>query len=196
VRGLFSLVPKLELGNEESNQKEKKMNMMLRKSWSPYAVGAAIGALETFAMLTAKKPLGITTPFEQAAAKAVEKIDPEAAERYYEESGEEPSIGWEWGLVGGVVIGSLIGAKSSGEHAPPAVPDAWREKVGSSRLLRYGAAVGGGALMMFGARMAKGCTSGHGISGTMQMAASSWLFDPIIFGVGAAVSKALFGRKS
>jgi uncharacterized membrane protein YedE/YeeE len=67
--------------------------------------------------------------------------------------------------------------------------------VGGSRLLRYAAAFGGGALMMFGARMAKGCTSGHGISGTMQFAASSWLFNPIIFASGAAVARALFGRK-
>jgi uncharacterized protein len=172
------------------------MDISQRPSWSPYAVGAAIGVLETVAMLTAKKPLGITTPFEQVAAKVAEKIDPEAARRYYEESGEEPRIGWEWGLVAGVVLGSLLSAGTAGEPPPPDVPDLWREKVGASRLLRYGAGIGGGALMMFGARMAKGCTSGHGISGTMQMAASSWLFDTLIFGTGAAASRALFGRKA
>jgi uncharacterized protein len=176
--------------------KEKNMEVLRGKSWSPYAAGAAIGVLEAVAMLTAKKPLGITTPFEQAAVLAAEKISPAAAERYYEEGGEEPGIGWEWGLVGGVVLGSMIGARLSRQPTPPAVPEAWRETVGPSRLLRYGVAAGSGALMMFGARMAKGCTSGHGISGTMQLAASSWLFDPIIFGVGAAVGKALFGRNT
>jgi uncharacterized protein len=170
------------------------MEILQRRSWSPFAVGAALGALETVAMLTAKKPLGITTPFEQAAAGAVEKMAPGAADRYHEAGGDVPIIGWEWGLVGGVVLGSFIGAKSSQELESKTVPDAWREKVGSSALLRYSAAAAGGALMMFGARMAKGCTSGHGISGTMQLAASSWLFNPIIFGVGAAVSKALFRR--
>ena len=40
---------------------------------------------------------------------------------------------------------------------------------------------------MFGARMAKGCTSGHGISGTSQLAASSWLFVPIFMLSGIAV---------
>ena len=109
--------------------------------------------------------------------------------------GERPQIGWEVGLVGGVLAGSLLSAHLSGDASPPTVPDTWREKIGRSRTLRLAAAAAGGALMMFGARMAKGCTSGHGISGTMQFAASSWLFDPIIFASGAAVSRALFGRK-
>lgn len=174
------------------------MQPFQRKSWSPYVVGAAIGALETVAMLTAKKPLGITTPFEEAAAITAKKVAPKAmqAEEYLEKTGKQPEVSWEWGLVGGVVLGSLISSRLSGEQPPPAVPGPWREKVSSSLVLRYGAAIAGGALMMFGARMAKGCTSGHGISGTMQFAASSWLFDPIIFGAGAAVTKAIVGRNA
>jgi uncharacterized membrane protein YedE/YeeE len=49
--------------------------------------------------------------------------------------------------------------------------------------------------MMFGARLAKGCTSGHGISGSMQLAASSWLFSPLIFASGALAARALFGGR-
>ncbi|MFZ0243649.1 MAG: YeeE/YedE thiosulfate transporter family protein [Desulfobacterales bacterium] len=172
------------------------MTFLRKKRWSPYAVGAAIGALETVAMLTAKRPLGITTAFEDTAAMAAEKIAPEkmTVDEYREARGEAPKIDWEMGLVGGVLLGSLLSSRLSNDREPPAVPGIWREKVGRSRTLRYASAVGGGALMMFGSRMAKGCTSGHGISGTMQFAASSWLFDPIMFASGAAVSKLLFGR--
>jgi hypothetical protein len=172
------------------------MKYLKKRSWSPYWVGAAIGGLETAAMLTAKKPLGITTAFENTAALAAEKIAPEkmGIDEYKRERGEAPKIDWEVGLVAGVVLGSMLSARLSGDQAPPAVPDTWRKKVGQSRALRYAAAFGGGVLMMLGARMAKGCTSGHGISGTMQFAASSWLFDPILFASGAAVTKALFGR--
>jgi uncharacterized membrane protein YedE/YeeE len=173
------------------------MKALRKKSWSPYWVGAAIGALETAAMLTAKKPLRITSAFEDTAALAAEKIAPKKMqmEEYSRERGEAPKVGWEVGLVAGVVLGGMLSASLSGEKTPPAVPDIWREKVGSSKVLRYAAAFGGGALMMFGARMAKGCTSGHGISGTMQFSAASWLFDPIIFASGAVVSRVLFGRK-
>lgn len=173
------------------------MELMRKKSWSPYGVGALIGTLETAAMLTAKKPLGITTAFEDTAVMAAEKIAPQKMEidQYKHERGRTPEIDWEMGLVAGVIVGSLLSARLSGDEIPAAVPDTWRKRVGGSKGLRYLAAFGGGALMMFGARMAKGCTSGHGISGTMQFAASSWLFDPIIFASGAVVSKTLLGRE-
>jgi uncharacterized membrane protein YedE/YeeE len=146
-------------------------------------------------MLTAKKPLGITTAFEKTAALAARKIGPESRDiNHYEREEGEPKVGWETALVAGVVMGSMLSARFSGDETPPAVPEAWRREVGPSRALRYGAAAAGGALMMFGARMAKGCTSGHGISGTMQLSASSWIFTPIIFATGAMVSRVLFGR--
>ncbi len=40
---------------------------------------------------------------------------------------------------------------------------------------RWLVALAGGLLMGFGARWAGGCTSGHGISGTMQLAVSGWV---------------------
>jgi hypothetical protein len=174
------------------------MQLLRRKAWSPYAVGAAIGVLETLALLTAKKPLGITTAFENTAALAAEKLAPQATRvaAYRAHSANDPKIDWEAGLVAGVVLGSLYSSWLSDDPEPPAVPEAWHRKIGPSKPLRYAAAVAGGGLMMFGARMAKGCTSGHGISGSMQFAASSWLFAPIMFTAGAAVTRALFGRKA
>lgn len=171
-------------------------NMLRRRSWSPYLAGAAIGLLEIIAMLTAKRPLGITSAFEQTAAIIAEKTAPDVlgVRRHEEEGGKPPAIDWEVGLVAGVILGSLYSSLLSGDRRPPAVPDTWRRAVGPSPALRYAAAAAGGACMMLGARMAKGCTSGHGISGTMQFAASSWLFVPVIFATGAAVNRALFGR--
>lgn len=174
------------------------MEILHRSSWSPYAAGAAIGALEILSMLTAKRPLGITTAFEKTAALAARRIAPKLmnVDEYEREQGPPAKFDWEEALVVGVVVGSMLSARVSGTSRPPAVPETWRRQVGPSRALRYGAAAAGGALMMFGARMAKGCTSGHGISGTMQLAASSWLFTPIIFLTGAVVSKGLFGGRS
>ena len=51
------------------------------------------------------------------------------------------------------------------------------------------ASLAGGAMLMFGARMADGCTSGHGLSGTAQGAASSWVFTPLMFGVGSLLAR-------
>lgn len=174
------------------------MEVLRRRSWSPYAAGAAIGVLQIISMLVAKRPLGITTAFEETAALAATKMAPELmkSEAYEREKEKKPEIGWETGVVAGVVLGSMLSSRLSGEGMPQAVPETWRKEVGPSRAVRYAAAAAGGALMMFGARMAKGCTSGHGISGTMQLSVSSWIFTPVIFLTGAIVSKALFGRNT
>ncbi|MCR3883022.1 MAG: YeeE/YedE family protein [Methanothrix sp.] len=44
-----------------------------------------------------------------------------------------------------------------------------------------------------GARWAGGCTSGHGISGTLQLAASSWVAVIAFFVGGVATAMVLFG---
>jgi uncharacterized membrane protein YedE/YeeE len=52
-----------------------------------------------------------------------------------------------------------------------------------------------GGLMMFGARLAQGCTSGHGISGTLQLAVSSWIFIIVAFTVGTITTLLLYGKE-
>lgn len=47
--------------------------------------------------------------------------------------------------------------------------------------------------MAFGARLAGGCTSGHGISGTMQLALSSWIMVVALFVGGIATAHLMFG---
>jgi uncharacterized membrane protein YedE/YeeE len=46
--------------------------------------------------------------------------------------------------------------------------------------------------MMFGARLAQGCTSGHGISGSLQLAVSSWIF-VVVFLAVAVGTQPIFG---
>jgi uncharacterized membrane protein YedE/YeeE len=46
----------------------------------------------------------------------------------------------------------------------------------------------GGVLLLYGARMAGGCTSGHGISGGLQLAVSSYLFMAAMFAAGIATA--------
>ena len=49
--------------------------------------------------------------------------------------------------------------------------------------------------MMFGARVAQGCTSGHAISGTLQLAVSSWVFALVIFPVAVVTAFLLYGKE-
>jgi uncharacterized membrane protein YedE/YeeE len=56
------------------------------------------------------------------------------------------------------------------------VPGLWKDYRGINRNGRFLWAFIGGFLLLLGARMAGGCTSGHIVSGGMQLALSSLLF--------------------
>lgn len=172
------------------------MNLLEKRSWSPYAVGAGIGMLSWWSFLTAKKPLGITGAFESTAAALGQRFAPRASgvNAYLTKSEDVPTLDWEWMLAAGVALGSWLSARASGDYHAKRVPDLWASRFGSSVARRDAGAFLGGALMMFGARVAKGCTSGHAISGTQQLAASSWLFSPVMGAVAAGVTRLLFGK--
>lgn len=56
-------------------------------------------------------------------------------------------------------------------------------------------AFAGGVLALFGARMADGCPSGHGLSGMMQLSVSAFVALAMFFGVGALVASLIYRRK-
>ncbi len=173
------------------------MNFLRMKSWSPYLVGALIGVLSWFSFVTADKPLGITTAFEYTAALVEKAAAPGLAETnsYYGEPENKPKIDWEWMLVIGVFIGAFASSKLSGDRAVESVPPLWKWRFGDSAPKRLAAAFFGGALMMFGARLAEGCTSGHGISGALQLAVSSWIFVALLFVSGVGTAFLIYGKE-
>lgn len=170
------------------------------KSWPPYAVGVGIGLLSWLAFATADHPLGITTAFENTAALTEKAVVPgvEEANGYFAAKAKEgtpPKIGWEWTLVLGVFVGAFISSRLSGDRSRETVPALWRWRFGNSSSGRLAAAFLAGGVMMFGARLAGGCTSGHGISGNMQLAVSSLVFTAVFFAVATATAFALYGRE-
>lgn len=177
------------------------MNPLTSKSWSPYLVGVGIGVLSWFAFATADRQIGITTAFEYTAALMEKAAAPQLAQSnpYFAEKAKEnksPKIDWEWMLVLGVLIGAYASSKMSGDRAPEEkVPPLWRSRFGNSPGVRYAGAFLGGLVMMLGARIAQGCTSGHAISGVLQLALSSWIFAPVMGIAGMAVAFLIYGKE-
>lgn len=167
-----------------------------RIDWSPYLVGAAIGVLSWIAFGVVKDPLGVTTAFSRLASLFAEPLigaDAVARNSYWKAMPLSMDYG-VWFLVG-LPLGAFVGAIVSREFRLEFVPQVWSERFGGSVLLRFVAAFVGGAIIMYGARLAGGCTSGHGISGGLQLALSSWLFLVVMFASGLVVSALMF-RKS
>jgi hypothetical protein len=160
--------------------------------WSPYAVGLGIGILSCFSFLISRKPLACSTSFAKTSGMIERLFLGKKVEQkpYYRKMGL--AVDWQWMLVVGIVIGSLISALLSGDFSWQWVPSLWAAEFGGSPLLRVIVALLGGVCIGFGSRWAGGCTSGHGISGTLQLAVSSWISAICFFIGGILTANAVF----
>jgi uncharacterized membrane protein YedE/YeeE len=168
------------------------MEWLQATRWSPYAVGVGIGVLSWIAFLVSDRAIGCSTAFAKTAGMLERALrGPEALDRpYYRKVA--PSIDWQWMLVVGIVIGAFISAQLSGEFRTQWVPETWAAAFGGAPIPRVLVALLGGVVLGIGARWAGGCTSGHGISGTLQLAISSWLATICFFASGIAVAFLIF----
>ena len=163
------------------------MDFLRMARWSPYAAGAGIGLLTWLTFLISKEALGVSAAYVRTAGM-LEKAFRRGAENreYYKK--HQPAVDWEWMLVAGLIIGAFLSALLSGEFRFEWVPGRWEMRFGYTPYLRTAAAFAGGAIMQFGARWTNGCTSGHGISGTLQLALSSWIAVACFFAAGVATA--------
>lgn len=166
--------------------------LLAMKVWSPYLAGAGIGILSWFAFLLSDHPLGVSTAFAKSSGMIEKALRGQRAlqKKYYQRF--EPVIDWEWMLVLGLLIGAFLSAKLSGSFRPEFTPELWTDYFGGGIWLRGLTAFAGGVLVGLGARWANGCTSGHALSGTMQLVASSWVAAAGIFLGGVATALLMF----
>lgn len=171
--------------------------------WSPYLVGAGIGVLSWVTFGLMGKALGTSTTFVNAAGAIEGLVAPAHVEaneylaRHIVSTPDKarPIVDWQFALVVMLAVGAFIAARLAGSTFREHVPRLWAWRFGPSKQLRYGAAFVGGAIMLFGARLADGCTSGHGISGGLQLAVSSWVFLGAMFAAGVAAAFLMYGKE-
>lgn len=163
-------------------------------AWSPYLVGSLIGILVLATLALSGKKIGASSAYSDSAGMIGRLIAPKHISTlpYYRKN--KPMIGWTFTIVLGAILGSFLAAWTGAELTGTYLQDMWVARFGAdSYLLRTFVALLGGALMAFGARMAGGCTSGHGISGTLQLAVSSWIA-VICFFIGGMTAAMLMYR--
>lgn len=169
---------------------------MKNPSWSPYLVGAGIGILSWLVFLVVNKPLGMSTEvskFSGWLAGVFVGMDSVKENAYW--AGTTPAIGYSTVFLLMTALGAFLSSKMSGTFAKELVPEVWRDVRGPGVAKRMIAAFLGGAVLLYGARMAGGCTSGHGISGTLQLAVSSWIFFAAMFASGIVTAKIVLPTK-
>ena len=173
-------------GSESVDEADMR-GFLVQRRWSPYVVGIGIGVLSWLTFLLSNKALGVSTAYVRTSGMLGRAVRGARIGKMAYFQKFPPKVDWEWMLVVGVVIGAFLSARTSGDFGWERVPPFWQQRIGESTAGRWLVALLGGIVMSIGARWAGGCTSGHGISGTLQLAVSSWLA-VICFFIGGVVT--------
>lgn len=170
-----------------------------------------------FAAVLLVKPIGVSTQFVILDGILWDAVDPNivvpsetaksgytSPNAYLDKSGGSyaKSVVNPWNysfiFVGAMMLGALIstvmrGGNARGEASMPAI---WRANFGDAVWKRYLAVFAAGFLVLYGARLAGGCTSGHMMSGMMQTALSGYIFAAGAFLAGIPTAIYLFRKEA
>lgn len=160
--------------------------------------GVLLGLLVTLAVAL-QGPLGISTAYVTTDALLLDAAGAKwAAENPY--LAAVARISAEYLVVIGVFVGGLGAALVSrwrrGAPRPERLPQTFTRRFGQRQALRFALSAVAGFLLLFGARLAGGCTSGHVISGMSQLALSGMLFAAAVFLAGIPTALLIYGRRT
>lgn len=187
--------------------------MEKRMGW--FSGGLALGAVFLIAAVLVK-PIGVSTQYvildgivwnvfsdQLIQQDASAKHGYTSSNAYLNKSGGKYAshvanpLNYGFVFVLAMVLGGFISARLQKLKLPEqerSAPLVWRQAFGDSKRKRYLFTFLGGVLLLYGARLAGGCTSGHMMSGMMQTSLSGYLFALGTFGSGIPLAIYLFKK--
>jgi uncharacterized membrane protein YedE/YeeE len=156
--------------------------------WNPYVAGAALGVLLFLTFFLTGHGLGSSGGIERIMVAIEDLVDPRHVDTTPYLAGvaggdRNPFDHWVVWQVGGILLGGFVSGWLRGRvrletrHGPQITPRT-----------RWAMAFIGGAMMGYGARLARGCTSGQALSGGAVLSAGSWAFMLAVFAGGYMVA--------
>ena len=140
-------------------------------AWPPTAAGIALGLMQIPAVLLVGTFLGSATSYQVCSVVLAMPFKEKIPKKYsYISSFLTPKVAtwWQLGYCGFAVVAAYLWENSI-------------EGIGRAPGVDAVSAFLGGFLMLFGARLAAGCTSGHGISGCAIGMVQSFIGVPAMF---------------
>ena len=163
--------------------------------WNPYLAGFALGLVLLAAFVVMGRGLGVSGAVTSAVVVGVDAVAPRHltenpyAQAYLGDGSTHPLKDWLVIEVVGVILGGLISGllakrvRWSVEKGP---------RISTRGRLLY--AFGGGSIMGFATRLARGCTSGQALTGGAMLSVGSWVFMIAVF-AGAYATAQLVKRQ-
>lgn len=172
-------------------------NILYQKQWNWKVSGVALAMAFLMAVVFVK-PIGVSTQFvildgmiwnlfssDLVVEDASSSTGYSSTNPYLNKSGGKYAkhvanpMNYSFVFVLAMVAGGFLASRLQSEKPDKQeqiAPRIWRDKFGDSPVKRYLAVFIGGFLVLFGSRLAGGCTSGHMMSGMMQTSLSGYLF--------------------
>ena len=161
---------------------------MVRLPWWMGGILMSGLLLLTFSVFGADRPIGAST-YVPYFADIVFNLDPE---KYSYLKEIENAGAWEGVMLLGALFGGFITSVFiTKTFRISLIPSGWKKYKNNSVLSRLLWSFVSGFVMIIGARLAGGCTSGHFMSGMSQMAISSMIFGAVVL-VSVIVTGRLF----
>jgi len=155
--------------------------------WHPLAAGAGLGLALIGMFLLTGHGLGANGFFVRLVVWLGDTINPLWTEanaflKTYLAKGHPVSDWVSWEIVG-VALGALVGSVTARRFQLK-----FERGSGIGIGMRSALALGGGVLTGFGAQLARGCTSGLGLSGGATLAVAAFIFLGTFFAAGLLLS--------
>ncbi|MHA1128128.1 MAG: YeeE/YedE thiosulfate transporter family protein [Alphaproteobacteria bacterium] len=178
-----------------------------------WKVGGVLLGVVFLAAVLLVKPIGVSTQFVILDGAIWDAVNPEvitqteagaytSTNAYLAKSNgsyaKNAANPWNYSFV--FVIAMMVGAGVSSflrkgvSKDERNMPDIWRENFGDSNIRRFAATFLGGFIVVFGARLAGGCSSGHMMSGLMQSSISGYMFTLGAFGAGIPLAMMMYKK--
>lgn len=158
---------------------------------NPYLAGIGIGLVLLAAFVLVGRGLGASGAFSTAVASGARALDAAHAPGnvFFDDYAlAAPWRDWLFVEVVGIAIGGFLSALLAQRSA---LRIERGPRISKRRRLLF--AFMGGSIMGFGAKLARGCTSGLGLTGGALLSAGSWIFVLCAFAAGYAAAP-LFRR--
>ena len=179
-----------------------------------WKIGGLLLGLVFFAAVLLVKPIGVSTQFVILDGIVADMANPDLVTKteegytstnaYLAKSGGKYAksvanpLNYSFVFVLAMVAGGFLSVMLRGglDKAERTMPALWRANFGDSAAKRYIATFIGGFIVLYGARLAGGCTSGHMMSGMMQTSLSGYIFAAGAFAAAVPVALLLYKKEA
>ena len=169
------------------------LNFFKKRYWSPYYSGVLIGLLQIPIFLLLHASIGSSHSFHGIACSILALFDSTNSSCIVNQCFPLMKNWWQLAFVVGILIGAYISSALSHSRKQSFSP-MWTKAANiTSFFKRVVMAFCGGFIMLLGARIADGCTSGNGLSGIVLLSIGSMIVIAAMF-IGGIIFVQLYKK--